>query len=206
MKPYWFLRLIIGRAVKRYTKCITGMENIPAQGPFLIAVNHTDWLDGLYLMLLISEKTNQKINIVTKSKNYYIWFPGLSIYVDKKNRSRAIDCAVEKLKKGGIVTFFPEGRRQTKEELGQGKTGLVRAALRAQVPILPVGLRCPGHWAFLISLILLLFRSKRLEMHIGQPMNFSQELHQDDSEELIRRASKKVMLKIAKLANKKYIY
>src|SRR5690242_12394058 len=52
----------------------------------------------------------------------------------------ALDAAIPALRAGDLVGVYPEGTRSTDGRLYRGRTGAVRLALLAEVPIVPIGI------------------------------------------------------------------
>ncbi|MDD5341955.1 MAG: lysophospholipid acyltransferase family protein [Patescibacteria group bacterium] len=201
MKPYFRTRFIAGSLFKRNFRLVAGLENVPKQGPFLIAANHIDYLDGIRLALAISDITGREVCFISKTNNYARWFPGSTIAINPENKAGVLAEAVEKIKSGWVIAIFPEGIRNSSPELLRGKSGLARLALTCQVPVLPIGLRGPSGRSFLHSVKLLLFKRGQVEMRVGQIMRFPPEEINDQNLERVMRA---VMQEVARLSQKTY--
>ena len=119
-----------------------GLENIPAPGGALVALNHTSYVDwapasiaalkrGRRLRFLIKAEMAE-----VKAVNYAIKHLKL-IPVDRRQGADAYAVAVEKLREGELVGLHPEATISRSYELREFKTGAARMALAAQVPIIP---------------------------------------------------------------------
>jgi 1-acyl-sn-glycerol-3-phosphate acyltransferase len=149
---------------------VHGLEHLPKSGSFIIAANHVDWLDGFYIAATIGDALGAPVHFLTKSNNYWWTQVAIQIPEDKKN---TIDIAVEALRSGKILCNFPEGQRNTSDTLAPGKTGTVRMAALAGVPIIPVGIRCPSYASMTKSLLQMMSKNHSVELSIGAPLNIT---------------------------------
>lgn len=118
---------------------IHGLEHLPSSGPVLIAGNHTGWLDGPLVQMLLP----RPCSFLVKSELYDTPFKVLlefsqQIPIHRGTPDRtALRRALAVLAAGGVVGMFPEGTRGVgKLETVQHGIGFI--ALRAQCPIIPV--------------------------------------------------------------------
>jgi 1-acyl-sn-glycerol-3-phosphate acyltransferase len=119
---------------------VSGYPTLPA-GPKIIAANHTNGSDPLYLPFL----TKEKVHCLFQNGLYAIPVLGWllkktdQICVDRANGRPAYDRACSLLKQGATVAIFPEGRLVRREARIKAKSGVVRMALETGVPIIPLG-------------------------------------------------------------------
>ncbi len=134
---------------------IRGKNNLPLQGPAVLAANHNSHLDTLVLMSLYPIKDMHKIRPVAAadyflSNTYLAWF-ALNIIgiipLDRKNIKSKTDLfkgCHEALDNGDILIIFPEGSRGEPEQISTIKKGLFHLANDRQdlliFPILMHGL------------------------------------------------------------------
>ncbi len=123
---------------------ITGKENIPANGPMIIAPNHQSYLDGALLSIGLP------MNILKNSYFYatedHVQGSLLKNYANHSNiilmeRGNLRDSILklaEVLKQGKNVIIFPEGSRSRTGRLTDFKKTFAILARELQVPILPV--------------------------------------------------------------------
>jgi 1-acyl-sn-glycerol-3-phosphate acyltransferase len=119
-----------------------GLENIPARGGALIALNHTSYVDWIPASIAAKER-KRRLRFMIKSEmadvkavNYVIKHCQL-IPVDRTAGGDAFALAVQKLREGELVGLHPEATISRSYELRAFKTGAARMALDAQVPIIP---------------------------------------------------------------------
>ena len=162
---YWFIRTwarLLLRTCGVRTR-VSGRENIPPDGSFLIMSTHNSHFDIPILM----KEVPQQFRIVAKQSLFKIpvfgWIMSVAGYVkvDRENRQQAfasLDRAAEGVKSGIPLLIFPEGTRSEDGSLGSFKKGGFVLAAKAGAPIIPVVIDgthhvlpkwtwriCPGH-------------------------------------------------------------
>ncbi|EIV90669.1 1-acyl-sn-glycerol-3-phosphate acyltransferase [Frankia sp. QA3] len=160
---------------------VEGLENIPTDGPAIIAGNHLSVLDAAFLALA----SDRRITFLAKSE--YFTTPGLKglagkmfvaatgqIAVDRNNRRKAtaaLQAGAGVLSRGGLLAIFPEGTRSPDGRLYRGKHGVARLALETGVPVIPVGLI--GTFQVL-PMDRRLPRAGQVQIRFGTPLSFPQ--------------------------------
>jgi 1-acyl-sn-glycerol-3-phosphate acyltransferase len=120
-----------------------GLENIPARGGALIALNHTSYLDWMPASLAAKERKRRLRFMIkaemadVKAVNFVIKHCQL-IPVDRRMGHDAYAVAVQRLQEGELVGVHPEATISRSYELREFKTGAARMAVQAQVPIIPM--------------------------------------------------------------------
>lgn len=120
-----------------------GVENLPATGGAVIAINHTGYVDFLPAALAAT-KRKRRMRFMIKAEMKDIAIVGWlirhtgTIPVDRAAGAGAYAAAVESLRRGEIVGVYPEATISRSFELKEFKTGAVRMAREAQVPIVPL--------------------------------------------------------------------
>ena len=102
-----------------------------------------------------------------------------------------------------MICNFAEGQRNTGRLLLPGKTGAVRMALAADVPVVPLGITCLPGRTMAQSLMYLLSNKHGVKIRIGRPIHFGHIDPDTQSVEILRDATKQVMQSIAPLAGKR---
>jgi 1-acyl-sn-glycerol-3-phosphate acyltransferase len=126
---------------------IEGLDRVPAEGPAILASNHTSYLDPLALAW-VADARHRKVRFLAKAELFGA--PGLGsllratrqIPVKRGSVSavHALDAAVESLRGGELVTVFPEGTISMDLDPMPGKSGTARLAQATNVPVTPIGL------------------------------------------------------------------
>ena len=116
-----------------------GTENVPTDGPLILAGNHTSFLDGP----LIAGVAPRPVHFLVK-KEMFVGPLGPILHglgqipVDRKNPDRtAIQAALAALRAGGVLGVFPEGTRTT-GDFESVHNGLAYFTLATGAPVLPV--------------------------------------------------------------------
>ena len=135
----WLLAKLLTRIVFRGR--ITGRENLPSQGAFILASNHTSYYDPPFvgcwthrlLFFMAKEELfrNRLFGAIIRSTNALPLRRGT---IDR----RALEMSLEQLKQGHGLTIFPEGTRSKGSGFLPPKAGIGMIARRAGCPIVPV--------------------------------------------------------------------
>jgi len=123
---------------------VTGLENITSP-PYIFMCNHQSALDifSLFVALPVQFKW------VAKRELFFIPFLGWAmkragyISLDRKHPRealKAMDDAAKKIRGGMNILIFPEGTRSKDGILLPFKKGVFAFVVRAQVPVVPVGI------------------------------------------------------------------
>jgi 1-acyl-sn-glycerol-3-phosphate acyltransferase len=125
-----------------------GIENLPAEGGYILAANHSSNLDPWPLGIPLFPR--RFLRFMAKAELF--WFPlGPIISAGGAFRVRrglgdedAIETAVALCREGHVVVMFPEGTRRKKglrkKHEARWHTGAARIALEAGVPLVPAGI------------------------------------------------------------------
>nr|WP_241180940.1 lysophospholipid acyltransferase family protein [Kocuria indica] len=185
---------------------ITGLENLPQDGPVIIASNHLSFLDSV----IISAFMPRRVKFIAKAE--YVNSPGIKgklmreafefidiIPVTRGQQSEsvaALDPAVEHLKQGNVFGIYPEGTRSRDGYLYRGHSGVAYLAYVTGAPVVPVGLigtqRLQPPGATMI-------RPAKFEMHVGEPIP-TPESHGHQTGKLRKTHVEQIMTKIAGLS------
>jgi 1-acyl-sn-glycerol-3-phosphate acyltransferase len=122
---------------------MSGMENIPERGGVLLAVNHLSFVD--YVMAGFPGVERGRLTRFMAKKEVFdhpVGGPVMRsfhhIAIDRGAGQGGIDEAVRYLRDGECVGIFPEGTISRAFELQPLKTGAVRIAQEADVPLVPI--------------------------------------------------------------------
>src|SRR3954471_13165418 len=143
---YWVLKLLLTPVLRFFWRVrVEGIENIPDEGPAILASNHVSFCDSIFLPLVL----RRRVTFVAKAEYFddpkTAWFFRAvgQIPIRREGGSAsegALAAATDVLVGGGVFGIYPEGTRTRDGLLHKGKTGVARLALSTGAPIVPVGL------------------------------------------------------------------
>ena len=123
-----------------YRTEVSGAENIPKDGAFLLASNHASFLDPP----AIGSNLPRELTYFARKSLFKGLFGKLitglnSIPIDRHSESDigAFRSVFSSLKNGGCLLLFPEGTRTHDGKLQDVKDGMGLIACRSQVPVIP---------------------------------------------------------------------
>lgn len=204
---YDLTKASVARALRLLCRpVITGLENLPQDGPVIIASNHLSFLDSV----IISAFMPRRVKFIAKAE--YVNSPGIKgklmreafefidiIPVTRGQQSEsvaALDPAVEHLKQGNVFGIYPEGTRSRDGYLYRGHSGVAYLAYVTGAPVVPVGLigtqrlQPPGATTI---------RPAKFEMHVGEPIP-TPESHGHQTGKLRKTHVEQIMTTIAALS------
>ncbi|GAA1864272.1 lysophospholipid acyltransferase family protein [Myceligenerans crystallogenes] len=186
---------------------VTGAENIPRQGPVIIASNHLSFIDSILIPIIVP----RHVTFLAK-KEYWTgrgikgalsrWFFTTmgDIPVDRNDPragQRSLEDALAVLERGGAFGIYPEGTRSRDGKLHRGHTGAAWLALQGRAKVVPVGLIGTDK----VKPIGKLPRLGRIEMHFGAPIDPSRQIEAGSKPAMARRQlTDEVMTSIQKLS------
>jgi 1-acyl-sn-glycerol-3-phosphate acyltransferase len=138
--PLFVIRRIAQRLLKLIFKLrVIGTENLPSTGPVLLAGNHTGFLDGPLVMIMLPRPSA----ILVKSEIYkgplsHVLNFARQIPVHRGTPDRtALSAGLAVLAGDGVLGVFPEGTRGS-GDLTTIQHGIGYLALRGKCPVVPV--------------------------------------------------------------------
>jgi len=134
-------RVLFAAQGLRFT--ITGAHNIPTSGGAVLMMNHLSYLDFAYAGLA-ALPSKRLVRFMAKDEVFHHKVSGPlmrgmhHIPVDRAAGAASFRAAVAALKSGEIVGVFPEATISRSFELKAFKSGAVRMAQAAGVPVVPL--------------------------------------------------------------------
>lgn len=122
---------------------MTGTEHVPRSGGVMLAYNHIGYVDFVYGGLA-AQPSKRLVRFMAKREifDHPIGGPAMRsfhhIEVDRGEGVASFHTAVDYLRRGEAVGIFPEATISRSMELKEFKTGAVRIAAEAGVPLVPV--------------------------------------------------------------------
>ena len=192
-------RNLLSPILKRFfIEEVKGKDNVPQNTNFILAPNHQSYFDHFFVPFPIKDKL-EKVHFIGKLESKWQilqwgWFYWLTetIPINRKaeDKRKVLDIALEVLRKGGIIIIYPEGKRNKKRELLEGKTGVAELAVKSGAPVIPLGLIYKNNKPPAIP----------VRLNIGQPMYF----RKSENCQNLREITDKIMREIVNLSGKSY--
>lgn len=183
-----FLSLIL------YRVKVVGEENLPTETAAIVCANHVHPLDAP----VIVTNVKRKMNVIAKEelfKNGIVrWLAKVfEVYPIKRNSAdmQAIKISLKLLKNNALLLIFPEGTRNGLKKGAKVKNGPVMMAIKAGVPIVPVGFQ--GSFKPFTKVV----------VNIGKPIEYTEYKGKTNDKELISNLTKELMEEIIKLRDEK---
>jgi 1-acyl-sn-glycerol-3-phosphate acyltransferase len=192
---------------------VTGAENIPASGGAILAANHLSVVDSVFLPLVL----DRPVTFSAKAEYFTATGPAARLwaaYLKATNQLRmdregpraaqdTLEAALALIREGKLFGIYPEGTRSPDGRLYRGRPGVGWLALRSGLPVIPVGMigtrrvLPPGH---------LVPRPGRIEVRIGAPLKFGQEITAQPPGKARQLITEQVMTAIRELSGQEYVH
>jgi long-chain acyl-CoA synthetase len=185
------LASLLARFLVRFR--VTGLENLPRKGAFLICPNHESYLDPFFLVSALPYSLFRKLFFVGASEYFATPLRAkaarllrLAPVDPDTNLLRAMQAGAFGLRHGMVLILFPEGERSIDAEVKKFKKGAAILSTHLQVPIIPVAIRgtfsiWPRNRAILWKAFLPR-TGTRVNFHFGSPMQSASKPHPSSSQ------------------------
>lgn len=211
---YWLLKWVFVGPLLRmvFRPRIEGDENVPDDGPAILASNHLSYADWLFMPLTLP----RRVTFVAKAE--YFTSPGIKGWFQKKFFSGAGQVPIDRsgasaaegalasakkiLEDGEVFGIYPEGTRSPDGKLYRGKTGVARLALELGVPVIPVAVvgtnvvAPPGKKFGTFT---------RPVVRFGKPLDFSRYEGLENDRFILRSITDEIMYEIMRLSGQEYV-
>ena len=191
---------------------VEGRDNVPAEGPAIIASNHLSFSDSIFMPLMV----RRKVTFVAKAEYFTgkgikgfltkMFFVGTgTIPVDRSGgraAQAAIDTGLRILREGRLFGIYPEGTRSPDGRLYRGKTGVARLALDSGAPVIPVVMLNSDEIQPLGSK---LPKIKRVRIRFGEPIDFSRYAGMAGDRFIERAVTDEIMYELMELSGREYV-
>jgi 1-acyl-sn-glycerol-3-phosphate acyltransferase len=211
---YWVVKAIIGPFLRvLFRPWAEGTENVPREGPAILASNHLSFSDHFFAPLPLPRK------VVFLAKSEYFtgrgikglisraFFSGVGqIPLDRSGgeaSERALRTGLRVLASGQLLGIYPEGTRTPDGRLFRGKTGVARLALEARVPVIPTAMvggfefQPPGRVTPRLHV--------RPGVRFGKPLEFSRYYGMENDQIVLRAITDEIMYALMRLSGQEYV-
>jgi 1-acyl-sn-glycerol-3-phosphate acyltransferase len=154
-------------------RCISS-DNIPADGPAIIAPNHFSFLDHFFVAVFMRRKVHfmAKSQLFTRPLQFIYTHGGVFPVLRGKHDEEAFTTAHTVLGRGDLIVMYAEAGRSRSGELGKPRHGLGRLALESGVPVVPTaiaGTERARNWKRL--------QFPKVTVQFGEPVRFERVEH-----------------------------
>jgi 1-acyl-sn-glycerol-3-phosphate acyltransferase len=178
LAPFLYRALLvpIRLALARFFELsVDGLEHLPAAGPYIIAANHHNYLDGVVLAAAapraIAFIVMPRVYRATPLHPLFHRHVGSIPITLERPDVGGLRRALGALEGGGIVGIFPEGPFSVRGRLEPGLPGVGLLALRSGTTVVPAGIR--GTYEALRGRRFYIPRRAPLAVRFGPPRRFS---------------------------------
>ena len=168
-----------------------GEENVPREGGAILAMNHVGYLD-FALVGTAALPANRYVRFMAKKEIFDNKLAGPlmrgmhHICVDRSNGSASFVAALRALRGGEIIGIFPEGTISVSFEIKELKSGAVRLAMGAGVPVIPTVIWGSQRiWTKKVKRNLLR-KNVPITVAFGAPLYFDKQTDVEAGEKLLR--------------------
>jgi len=211
---YWLLKHVLVGPFMRviFRPWVTGLENIPREGPVILAGNHLSVIDSFFLPLMVERR------VYFLAKSDYFTGRGLrgwlirnfmlatgQLPIDRgggKASEASLNTGLQVLGRGDVLGIYPEGTRSPDGRLYRGRTGIARMIVEAGVPVVPV-VMVDTEKAMPIGSSLPKIR--RIGTVIGEPLDFSRFSGLGDDRVVLRSITDEIMHALQALSGQEYV-
>ncbi|MCD1284822.1 MULTISPECIES: lysophospholipid acyltransferase family protein [unclassified Brevibacterium] len=211
---YWFLKRVLAGPILRilFRPWVRGLDNLPSDGPAIIAGNHNHFMDSIFVPLLAPRPV-----VYLAKKDYFTgrgikgavtrWFFKLNnqLPMDRGGGSgsqASLESGLKVLGEGNSLGIYPEGTRSPDGKLYRGRTGIARLVLESGAPVIPVAiigtdkLQPAGR---------LIPKLRRVGVVFGSSMDFSKYEGLPVDRFLLRSITDEIMYEIMRLSGQEYV-
>ncbi len=136
--------IVLGPFRAAFRVQVSGLENVPATGAYIVAPTHRSNLDTPFAAFV----TKRRIRFMAKQEmfkhplaaKFMYAMGGVPVERGSPNARAALKAAQVALKEGEPVAVFPEGTRRHGREVTDLFDGTAYLAVKLGVPILPIGI------------------------------------------------------------------
>ena len=211
---YWVVKAILGPLLAIFFRPWSqGSDNVPREGPAILAWNHLSFSDHFFGPLPLP----RKVTFLAKSEYFTgrglkgliskAFFHGVGqIPVDRSGGAasdRALHTGLRVLAEGKLLGIYPEGTRTPDGRLYRGKTGVARLALESGAPVIPCAmigtfeLQPPGRLLPRLSI--------RPGVRFGKPLDFSRYADLKSDRLVLRAVTDEIMYAVMSLSGQEYV-
>jgi 1-acyl-sn-glycerol-3-phosphate acyltransferase len=211
---YWVVKAILAPFLHLvFRPWVEGAENVPREGPVILAGNHLSFADHFFGALPLPRK------VISLGKAEYFTGSGLkgllsrmffsgvgTVPIDRsggKASEAALRTGLRILREGKVLGIYPEGTRSPDGRLYKGKTGVARLALESRVPVIP--------WAMVNTFEMMppgrIFPKLGIRPGVkyGKPLDFSRYYGMEEDRLVLRAVTDEIVYSLMELSGQEYV-
>lgn len=211
--PGWLQDSIVGSLVTKSIQAyldvtIEGLDKVPRHGGIILCPNHLSFIDSPLVMSLVP----RRVLAIGKGEYMNDWytrytFPAFGMMpIDRSGGTKAnqtLNEAAAWVASGEALLIYPEGTRTRDGKLHRGRTGPVRLALRAECPIVPVGIEGTDQAQPIDSVIPR--RNAPCTLRFGEPLDMVSMSNGKNDRRTLRALTDELMFEICELSGQEYV-
>ncbi|WP_415948672.1 lysophospholipid acyltransferase family protein [Streptomyces sp. KLOTTS4A1] len=213
MSRFTLIKAVLGPVLRlMFRPRVEGAENIPGEGPVILAGNHLTFIDSMIMPLCLKRQCFfiGKDEYVTgkglKGRAMAWFFTGTGMIPVDRDGGRggvaALMTGRRILEEGKIFSIYPEGTRSPDGRLYRGRTGIARLTLMTGAPVVPFAIIGtdkiqPGGSG--------VPRPGKVTVRFGEPMEFSRYEGMDRDRYVLRAVTDSVMSEVLALSGQEYV-
>jgi 1-acyl-sn-glycerol-3-phosphate acyltransferase len=149
MPIYTLAKIVVPPVIRFWVRLdCQGLDNVPREGPVIIAANHLSYFDPLCLGVFI-HTAGRQVRFLAKSELFehrllrwaLLGAGQIPVYRETRDAAKSLVDAVEAMRDGAAVAIYPEGTTTRNPDFSpmQAKSGVARLAALTGAPVVPVG-------------------------------------------------------------------
>ncbi len=184
-----------------------GLDNVPHEGPVIIAANHVSYFDPLCLGVYI-HTAGRRVRFLAKAELFrnpvlrwvLLGAGQIPVYRESRDAARSLADAVDAMAEGAAVAIYPEGTTTRNPDFSPmpAKSGVARLAALTGAPVVPVG-QWGAQVLFTRGKIGPFRRGARVVLRAGSPLDLG--LTPDSTLDALNAGRDKVMAAIVALVD-----
>ena len=211
---YWLVKMILTPILRSiWRPWAEGLENIPDDGPAILASNHLAFCDSIFMPLLVP----RRVTFLAKAEYFTergpkgfvkrLFFTSVGqVPIDRSGGSAsqaALTTATRLLTEGNLLGIYPEGTRSPDGRLYRGRTGVAWIALQTGVPVIPCAMidtqkvNPPGSIFWRLR--------PRPGVRFGRPLDFSRYAGLENDRFVLRSMTDEIMYELMLLSGQEYV-
>ncbi|PDQ34626.1 MAG: 1-acyl-sn-glycerol-3-phosphate acyltransferase [Candidatus Lumbricidophila eiseniae] len=211
---YWIMKHIVAGPLllALFRPWVRGAENLPTDGPVILASNHLSFIDSIFLPLVV----NRPVVFLAKSEYFTgkgikgwatkIFFIGTGQLPIDRSGGKASEASLETglrvLREGRVLGIYPEGTRSPDGKLYRGRTGVARMVLEAGVPIVPVAMIGTDE---VMPIGTTLPKIRRIGVVFGEQLDFTRFAGMEGERFVLRAVTDEVVFALAQISGQEYV-